>query len=377
MTIKRRFLLTTLVSSLIIAITNPIILGLTRKKYLNSKRKHNSPFFLGWYDYVENPQVPARVFPRGINLLLPYIEKSQPEQLKTFLDAAQTAKVKVIVEIYRSIVQSENIAAVKDFIRTYKNHPAVYAWYLYDEPEIAKPNPIPPDLLTKVYKAIKAEDRSKPVALVFSDIDKIDAYGDAMDLLMWDSYPCNNGVPEFQWVPGYRKSLNRVTELADARRQPFWNVLQAYSGHGLNKRLPTRAEFRYMFYISVLAGVDSLLFWMYPWSTPAWNESVLYPTIEEFRADIAALTNLKPNNNVVAVNSPDVEIRLFPIPKTKKFLAIAISHTGNPVTVTAKFDNKLAGKAVAVNKKIVAQISNRSSLQIALDSYEVRLYKIG
>ncbi len=377
MTIKRRFLLTTLVSSLIIAITNPIILGLTGKKYLNSKRKHNLPFFLGWYDYVENPQVPARVFPRGINLLLPYIEKSKPEQLKIFLDAAQKAKMKVVVEIYRSTVGAANITAVKDFIRTYKNHPAVYGWYLYDEPEIAKPNPIPPDLLTKVYKAIKQEDKSKPVALVFSEIDKIDAYANAMDLLMWDSYPCDNGVPEFQWVPNYRKSLNRVTELAATQRKPFWNVLQAYSGHGLNKRLPTKAEFRYMFYISVLAGVDSLLFWMHPWSTPAWNESVLYPTIKEFRGYITAITNLKTTNNLVSVNSPEVEIKVFPIPKTKKFLAIAVSHTGAPITTTAKFDNKLTGKAVAVDRQIVTKIPVRSSFKISLDPYEVRLYKIG
>lgn len=377
MTIKRRFLLTTLVSSLTIALINPILLSLTNKKYLSSKRKHNSPFFLGWYDYVENPQVPARVVPRGITLLLPYIEKSQPERLKVFLDAAQKAKVKVVVEIYRATVGAGNIAAVKDFIRTYKNHPAVYGWYLYDEPEIAKPNPIPPDVLTRVYKAIKEEDKSKPVAIVFSEVHKIDAYANAMDILMWDSYPCDNGIPEFQWVPNYRKSLNRVTELADARRKPFWNVLQAYSGHGLNKRLPTKAEFRYMFYISVLAGVDSLLFWMYPWSTPAWNESVLYPTVKEFREYIPAITNLKANSNTVAVNSPEVEIKLFPIPKTKKMLAIAISHTGDSITTTAKFDKKLAGRSVAIDRKIVTKISDRSSLQISLNPYEVKLYKIG
>ncbi|MHC5824774.1 MAG: hypothetical protein ACYT04_55260, partial [Nostoc sp.] len=80
------------------------------------------------------------------------------------------------------------------------NHPSVYGWYLYDEPELKTPTPLSPNLLKNIYQAIKKEDNSKPVALVFNNVDIIESYSDAMDILMWDWYPCVEGVAEFEWA---------------------------------------------------------------------------------------------------------------------------------------------------------------------------------
>jgi hypothetical protein len=376
MKIKRRNLLS-LVAGLGLAIFGATWLSSAQKKYLTSTRKRSLPFILGWYEFLENTAGPLQVASKGINFVIPYIESTKLEKIKVFLDAARTAKIKVLVEVHRPLVEAGNVVGTREFIRAYKNHPAVYGWYLYDEPEIKKPTPLTPELLTKVYQAIKAEDKSKPVAIVFSDVGKVESYSNAMDISMWDAYPCNDDVPEFAWVPSYREALNRVTKISHSNQKKFWNVLQAYSGQ-LKKREPTKAEFRYMFYYSIFSGSDGLLFWMHPWSKPVWNEAVLYATIKEFQPYISTIIN---GYNAINITPSElantVETRIFTIPKSRKKLMVVINHERAPVKMTVKLDRALAGKSVAIGKRKIDRVSSNSSLQVGLSAYEVRLYEIG
>jgi hypothetical protein len=77
------------------------------------------------------------------------------------------------------------------------------------------------------------------------------------------------------------------------------------------------------------------------------------------------------------MHRPDLEIKLFPISKTKKVLAIAINHGSRRVNSTVKLAPRLAGKTVSVNDRIVARLSTQSTLKVGLEPYEVRLYKFG
>jgi hypothetical protein len=374
--IKRRKFIG-LIPGFVVATTSSILLSLNPKNYLTLNRKRTLPFFLGWYDNINNINVSGQVSFKGIDLLIPYVGKADKVKIQAFLDASKKVGVKVLLEISRPLIESENILGVKDFIRTYKNHPSVYGWYLYDEPEIKKPTPLSPALLKNVYKAIKEEDKSKPVALVFTYIEKIEPYSDAMDILMWDRYPCRNGVAEFQWVSSYRKAFYKVISLADVKNKKFWNVLQAYSGNQTNYRLPTKLEFRYMFYLSVLTGADGLLFWIHYFSSPSWNESVLYPTIKEFRDYIPAIIRGEDLSNPVQVNNSDIEVKLFPIPNTKKHLMIAVNHNQTQINFTIKLSQSLAGKIVSFNQKTITNLSTDASFSTLLNPYEVKLYKIG
>jgi hypothetical protein len=376
MKINRRNLFS-LIAGVTLAILGSSWLTSAQKKYLTSTRKRSLPFIIGWYEFLENTAGPSQVANKGINFVIPYIEGSKLEKIKIFLDAAKAAKIKVLVEVHRPLVEAGNVAGTREFIRTYKNHPAVYGWYLYDEPEIKKPTPLTPELLTKVYRAIKAEDKSKPVAIVFSDVGKVESYSNAMDISMWDAYPCNDDVPEFAWVPSYRDALNRVTKISHGKQKKFWNVLQAYSGQ-LKKREPTKAEFRYMFYYSIFSGSDGLLFWMHPWSTPAWNEAVLYATIKEFQPYIPAIVNGYSSANITPSEwANTVETRLFTIPKSRKKLMVVINHESVPVNMTVKLDRSLASKSVMIGNRKIDRVSAQSTLKVALSAYEVRLQEIG
>jgi hypothetical protein len=375
MMIKRRKLIS-LITGFAAAITSPILLSLPRKKYSTPTRKINLPLF-GWYDNITNINFPAQVSSEGIDLLMPYVEEADKAEIQEFLDASSEVGMKVLLELSRPLVESESISGVKDFVRTYKDNPSVYAWYLYDEPEVKKPKPLSPVSLQKLYQTIKKEDNSKPVALVISKINKIKYYIGAMDILMWDSYPCENGVAEFAWIPSYRRELHEIISFASSKNKKFWNVLQAYGENQFNKRLPTKAEFRYMFYSSVLAGVDGLLFWSHYRSSPLWNELVLYPTIEEARYYIPVMVKGKDLTSQVQVNHSNIEVKLFSISNTQTFLMIVVNHNRHQSNLTIKLAQKLAGKAVAINQETITNLSAQASFDIILSPYEIRLYQIG
>jgi hypothetical protein len=374
--ILRRRKFVGLMTGFTVASTTSIFLSRNETQYLKLNRKRDLPFNLGWYEYINNTNFASQIPSKYIDLLMPYTEQSE-EKIQEFLDASKQAGVKVLVELYRPLVESENILGVKNFIRTYKNHPSVYGWYLYDEPEIKKPTPLSPDLLKRVYQAIKEEDSSKPVGLVFADIKKIEPYADAMDILMWDRYPCEEGVSEFQWAPSYRRALYKVVSLANAKNKKFWNVLQAYSEKQSKKRLPTKLEFRYMFYLSVLTGADGLLFWAHFLSSPSWNKSVLYPTIDEFRDYIPAIVRGEDLSNSVRVNSSDIQVNLFAIANSNKYIIVLVNHNHNQIYFTVTLNSNLAGKEVAVNQKTITKLSTKASFSFLLNPFDVRLYEIG
>lgn len=372
---RRQFL--ALIPGFVVASTGSIFVSLNPKKYLSLNRKRSLPFLLGWYDNINNIDVPIKVSSRGIDLLMPYVEKESEIKIQAFLDASKITPIKILLEIPRTLIKSENISGVKDFIRTYKNHPSVYAWYLYDEPEMEQPTPLSPNLLKQVYTAIKEEDKSKAVALVFSKIDKIEPYSDAMDILMWDRYPCTQDVAEFQWVSYYRETLYKVMSLADIKNKKFLNVLQAYGNNQFNRRLPTKAEFRYMFYLSVLVGSDGLLFWTHYRSSYSWNESVLYPTIQEFRDYIPAIIRGEDSKNLVQVSHSNIEVKLFSIPNTTNFVMIVVNHNETQINFTLKLPQKLASKVVTFNQKPITKLSIEGNFSNLLKAYEVHLYQIG
>ena len=160
----------------------------------NTKTPLTADFPLGWFVDINNTNTITKLANEGFNIVMPYVGKSDDEKIKTYLDAAEMAGIKVLLELPRSIVIKEDTDRIIEFVHKFKNHPAVFAWYCFDEPELKK---LPPTTLRKAYKAIKTEDLDKPVVVVFARLWGIEKYLDALDIFMWDQYPVTHGSPEF------------------------------------------------------------------------------------------------------------------------------------------------------------------------------------
>lgn len=333
-------------------------------------------FPLGWIDRVERPQTPAKVAQEGINLLIPYTHSYQQPTIETYLNNARENGIKVFLEPYREPVRNEDAAAVAEFVRTYKDDPAVAGWYLYDEPAA---NEISPQTLEISYRAIKAEDPNHPIAVVFasSQTAKVPQYLNAMDIYMIDRYPLFYGKPEFDNLHDFGQWMQQAASYAGDK--PFWPVLQGY-GEGedgkpqYNRRLPTAAEERYMFYTAVLAGADGLLFYGHHWTQQTWVDSVLNPLIAEFREFLPVI-----NANLVAkplVNRADIQTVFYQNPSISKQLLIAVHHGKGKVQATIDFDSSTSNSLAEVlgeNREIELA---EGTIKDTFDSYAVHIYDI-
>lgn len=245
-------------------------------------------FRIGWYDTIRKPETPGILAAGGFDSVMPYVGNRSMEQVRSFLDAADEAGVGVHLDVPRAAVRDRDGRALEEYIREFRDSPALLSWYLYDEPEW-KPG-IRPGMLERSYSRIKDLDPQHPVALVFMFPSLAGAYRGAMDSYWIDHYPVLKGRSEFHALRGgqYADKLKRYGQSADRLGLPLTFVAQGY-GQGedgsdqFRRRLPTPEEARYMFWASFLARPEEVLYWTLYRTRESWFRETLVPLVREFR----------------------------------------------------------------------------------------------
>ncbi|MEL6495686.1 MAG: hypothetical protein AAFQ41_11275 [Cyanobacteria bacterium J06623_7] len=294
-----------------------------------------SNFFpLGWYDSVDNLATPARIANEGIDFIVPYTGKSDVKAVRAYLDRAAAAGMKVMVEIPRLEVRRDHRWLIAQFVRALKNHPAVYGWYLFDEPEFMQ---ISPRLLKRVYGAIKAEDPQHTVAICFGKLKNVREYLPALDTAMYFRYPCYADSANCGFADGSFREF--ITEAAAVSQEEdnFWLVLQGYGEDKYgkprhNRQLPSRLQERYMIYTAVLGRVNGLLFWTHYLSQPQWIEGVLTPLLAELKGYLPAIMNYYSAVPQAVASEAQIQTEVFRHPQTGALLLVAINHSDRDLT---------------------------------------------
>jgi hypothetical protein len=299
-------------------------------------------YMIGWYSGL-NPKTLDNL--PNCTLVMPYTGKSASnrERIKAYLDAAEAKGVKVFLEPLRDWIRQENWKELKDWVKAFKDHPAVYGWYAYDEPEVAQPpagkdHIVPPERMAAAYRAIKEVDPKKPVAIVFNNLGVVPKYAPALDILMWDEYPATANGKEFVNMTFWTRRLQQSVDTV--KQQGKQGLIVAVQGYGAShpefgKRDPTFNELRYMFYASIVAETSlGVLFFMDSWAGEENKKNVekLFKEAKEIGlAEIKKGTALPSDNpaikfrrcgkTTIAVNTsnkPQPGVRL-PSGKTKDF----------------------------------------------------------
>ena len=343
----------------------------------NDKLPFNFP--LGWYDSVTNLNTPAQIANQGINIVMPYTGKRSIKEVRAFLNRAAAAGIKVMVEIPRLEVRRDHRWLITQFVKKLKTHPAVYGWYLYDEPEFIK---LSPRLLERVYQAIKEEDPQHTVAIAFGKLLPIKRYLKALDTVIYFKYPCYYDSPKFCNLQNgiFRKQAATAASIA-RKKSNFWFVLQGYGEdkHGkptrFNRRLPSVEEERYMVYSALLAPADGLFFWTHYLSQPQWINSVLTPIIKELQTYLPTITNSSLKDQL-AIDNPNIQARLYQNSITQDLLLIAINHGGNSLkTAIAIKENIKVNSAKVLNSSLSVDIS-QGILTDTFKPYAVHVYQL-
>ncbi len=187
---------------------------------------------------------------------------------KAYLDTAQALGLKVLAPPDTSAGANFSATAARRAVRAFDSHPALWAWYLVDEPDL---NGIPPEAVQSAQRFVKTIPSRKPTALVIYQGSQALHYANIADIMMIDRYPIS-------WLPLANFSQHvRMTRLALGKKKPLIAVIQSFDWsyypewlpEEKNLRPPTLAELRSMTYAALAQRANGIFY--YCFSDTRWN----------------------------------------------------------------------------------------------------------
>jgi hypothetical protein len=179
-----------------------------------------------------------------------------------FLDAAKANGIRVMASPGSSAGEHFNAAKVRSTVAKLDGHPALWSWYLIDEPDM---HSVSPEKVEEAHRFVKRLGATKPTSLVLYQGDSAKWYGDIADITMIDRYP----VP---WLPlaNFSQHIHK-TRLATNEDRPLIAVIQSFdwTAHQSmlpgeeNLRPPTERELRSMTYSSLARGANGIFYFSY------------------------------------------------------------------------------------------------------------------
>ncbi len=220
-------------------------------------------FPCGFYGAPDDEDRTRPIADAGYNAVLTY--NSNPEWCRKWLDLCQRLGLWGIVHLPRPFVDKFDEDKLREAIRVVKNHPALLAYYLIDEPSPSQANEKPGDL-KRVYDVLCDEDPYHPVTICINVPANEALYLDCYDVVMIDVYPVTF-------------SPRPLTDIADrmdhawkstAGRKPVWFIPQTFGYdvvEGLDRDptwlTPTPAQERVMQYLSLAHGARGSIAYCY------------------------------------------------------------------------------------------------------------------
>lgn len=194
---------------------------------------------------------------------------------KAHLDLVRTNGMKSLVAFWLTKDITRDEAKWQEFqsklrvkIAELKGHPALYAWYLADEPD---GQGIAIDRLKTARTLIKSLDPGTPIFTVLDNPKKWYEYLPYFDIIAVDPYMRKNLLTGYDPPEVVRDWLKKVK--ADQKKlklnKPVWVVLGGFdtrpraTGVTSNYKKPTPAEFRSMVEMSLAEGVEGILVYTY------------------------------------------------------------------------------------------------------------------
>ncbi|OGV56867.1 MAG: hypothetical protein A2017_05010 [Lentisphaerae bacterium GWF2_44_16] len=238
----------------------------------NGNVLHNGKFFMpyGWFS-IRKTEEWEQEQREGLNIIFDYgAYFKNDEQLKIWMDTAHQTGIKVVIKPYpkRSMEDgkewakplSDNDAlAIREFVDKWKNHPALAAWYLADEPLAQYALSA---RLEAIYKIVSNADPYHPTIILEDIVGGIYKYADYCDILMADPYPL---FAKDAYAVRKMEYISRFTSVVDSfKGKGHWMTPQAfnYGDFGApNNRAPNFTELRCQQYQVIIGGATGIIWW--------------------------------------------------------------------------------------------------------------------
>lgn len=177
----------------------------------------------------------------------------------SFLQAADLTGLKVLAQPRCNRDSNLDSAEARLAMRLEVKHPALWAWYLADEPDLRR---VDPQIIAKTHLHWKGTGVRKPTVVVLNNARTAIDYKQSADILMIDRYP----IP---WLPlaDFGKHLELMRTALGSRPwlaaiQTFdWDVYRDLLGLSISGRPPTETEMRCMTYLALAHGARGVFYY--------------------------------------------------------------------------------------------------------------------
>ena len=268
------------------------------------------PYLIGWFSRIDQLDALAGQSASGANFVMPYGGAGSPDDVRRYLDAAQRFGIKVLIDMHAHPSEWEppTLEEYQREVHANKDHPALYGWYVADEPE-AYADTEGLGYLQPVYDTFKAEDPNHPVAVIHNetpDANWISVY----DTLMIDYYPgwTKYDPKEFNWM--VRKSYPIWRDgIAFAKQHGKQGFIAVALGFGQDEngqprngtRDLTYKEYRFHVLSAVVSGASGVLFYKQEWAD-ANVQQLVGKLITQIRSIGAEMNNGTTNDPQIRVS---------------------------------------------------------------------------
>src|SRR3954469_4416680 len=146
------------------------------------------------------------------------------------------------------------------WIKAAKDHPALLAWYLTDEPENRG---VTPEGEHKRYLELKKTDPNHPIGLCHTSFEAMTKFKDACDFTMTDIYPITkNRDTNIMGVSIMMDEARRI----HGQAWPQWTYIQSFGGPETDAgvwAVPLPHEVRFMTYQALVHRATGILYFSY------------------------------------------------------------------------------------------------------------------
>ncbi|MDD6309356.1 MAG: carbohydrate binding domain-containing protein [Clostridia bacterium] len=287
-------------------------------------RIDNQPFYPIFGYHVATSQY-SSCSEAGVNVVQTWLYNSNPEQIKKSLDRIASNRLYALVALYvggHAAGHSSNIENTKTIVNLVKDHPAVFAYAIQDEPFLHSTST---EDLRNSYKIIRDIDDVHPVYMVDRYPDTYHVGGKYTDILCIDPYPGNSFDPHTYVAD----AVNTASALFGSIK-PIYVILQAYQYRGY---WPTENEFRNMQQQAFLEGAKGIGYYAFDES---YNGSLLpqnerWSTLKNFYQK-EALYNFAGGTIIEETNLESYRYRLTQ--QNEKYLITILNKDRTDKTVT-------------------------------------------
>ncbi len=236
-----------------------------------------------------------------------------------------------------------------------KDKPALYGWYLCDEPELRN---IDPARLKELHDQVREADPNPEhvIAPVFQDWKVIEQYSASCDQIFLDCYPILQKSRVMDWM---NKWLSEGSRIARKQGKPFIFVPQGFGDAPEYPMwtVPTEFELRWMTWMPIIMGARGICYWAYYKSTPKLLDASkrLFEEIKEYQSFLLSGT---------------------PVTGVSCSIMSDSDSDGNPDVLYAVFDNRgkrllVAANATGRNFRNVEFVGAGYSFETSMTPYQV------